>query len=115
LGQRVSGTGPYLAHPSDELLARDMQLLKDQACQSTNINHERMIGTEEAEEWSRVQALEPGGRVKRRPSAELVDGAYHLESLAFSSHTRHLVLLGRQASPARWQADGQLLTAPLLP
>jgi hypothetical protein len=62
-----------------------------------------MIGTEEAEEWSRVQALEPGGRVKRRPSAELVDGAYHL------------VLLGRQASPARWQADGQLLTAPSLP
>jgi hypothetical protein len=54
LGQQVSGTGPYLAHPSDELLARDMQLLKDQAYQSTNINHERMIDIKEAEEWSRV-------------------------------------------------------------
>jgi hypothetical protein len=111
----VSGTDPYLAHPSDELLARDMQLLKDQAYQSTNINHERMIGIEEAEEWSRVQALKPRGRVWHRPLAELADMAYHLESLAFSSHTWHPASPGRQASPTRWLADDQQLTVPSLP
>jgi hypothetical protein len=76
LGQRVSGTGPYLGHPCpplDELLTIDMQPLKDQAYQSINIKLERMIDTKEPEEWSQVQGLEPGGRVRRRPLAEFID------------------------------------------
>jgi hypothetical protein len=50
-----------------------MQPLKDQAYQPINIKHERMIDTKEAEEWSQVQGLEPGGRVRRRPLAEFID------------------------------------------